>query len=159
MAFKNEKLNELSRRFKKRFKMLIPNIKAWAIDAGISVNTAYSYTDCNRPDNHLPVFLLPTLPEDVRESVFQIIRDMADAPVTESNHAQGLNELMILYSEYLKDFSQVIHTIAEAMEDGIITEKEFKTYEQARAAFLAIDAKLHTRMLMERSISGDRFYV
>jgi hypothetical protein len=158
MAFKNGRLNDLSGRFKKRFKMMIPNIKSWAMDAGISVNTAYSYTDCNRPDNHLPAFLLPTLPKDVMESVFQVLRDIADNKDTGIDEGNSINELMILYSEYLKDFSGVIHTLAEAMEDGKITEQEFETYDKARATFLAVDAKLHTQMLRARVFFDDDYY-
>jgi hypothetical protein len=71
MAFKNEKINYLSERFKKRLKGLNPNVKAWSIDTEISLNAAYSYMDVNRHDNHMPAFLLATLPPTFARACFR----------------------------------------------------------------------------------------
>jgi hypothetical protein len=149
MAFKNEKINYLSERFKKRLKGLNPNVKAWSIDTEISLNAAYSYMDVNRHDNHMPAFLLATLPPDISESLFQMLRDMAMFK-EERNHTQmNVNELLTLHFQFLKEFSDVTRSIVEALEDGKVTEDEFFSYEKERAEFLAIDAQLHSRLKQE----------
>lgn len=148
MAFHNEQMQQLAERFKKRYKALNSNIKAWALDNDISVNTAYSYMDCNRPDNHLPAFLMATLAPDIRESLFQMIRDMAVFEEKEVQH-DTINALLALHYKLLKEFSDLTRSIVEAMEDGKITEVEFLHYEKERAEFLAIDAQLHARLRKE----------
>ena len=149
MAFKNEQIQLLADRFKKRFKALDLNVKAWAIDTDISLNTAYSYMDNNRPDNHLPAFLLATLPIEIRENLYQMLRDMALFTEQEPRLHTPISELLILHFKFLKEFSDVTRSIAEAMEDGKITDEEFSRYEKERAEFLAIDAELHARMRRE----------
>ena len=149
MAFKNEALQLLANRFKKRFKALDVNVKAWAIDSEVSLNSAYSYMDINRPDNHLPAFLLATLPMEARENLFQMLRDMALFKEDKPKYHAPISELLLLHYKLLKEFSDVTRTLAEAMEDGKITQEEFSSYEKERAEFLAIDAQLHARMRRE----------
>jgi hypothetical protein len=148
MAFRNEQLQLLANRFKKRFKALNENVKAWAMDTEISLNTAYSYMDVNRPDNPMPAFLLATLPDDSRESLLQMIRDMATYREAPERHGTT-HELLALHFRFLKEFSDVTRSIVEAMEDGKISEEEFSSYEKERAEFLAIDARLHARLRRE----------
>ena len=149
MAFKNEQLQLLADRFKKRFKALDVNVKAWTIDSEVSLNSAYSYMDINRPDNHLPAFLMATLPTETRENLFQMLRDMALFKEDEPRLHGPISEMLILHYKLLKEFSDVTRTLAEAMQDGKITEEEFASYEKERADFLAIDAQLHARMRRE----------
>jgi len=158
MAFKNEDLNQLSDRFKKRYKALNKNVKAWAADSGISLNTAYSYMDTNRPDNHLPAFLLATLPEDIMENILQMLRDMSLFKTKEKHHGHHINELLVLHYQYLKEFSDVTRSLVEAMEDGKITEDEFERFVKERAEFLAVDAKLYARLHEEVLYSDDDYY-
>ena len=100
-------------------------------------------------NNHLPAFLMATLPAEARENLFQMLRDMALFKEDKPKYHAPISELLVLHYKLLKEFSDVTRTLAEAMEDGKITQEEFSSYEKERAEFLAIDAQLHARMRRE----------
>ena len=149
MGFQSRDLAEKGEAFKRFLKQQSINVRMWAARHNFSENAAYSWLDVSRSDNHLPAFMIETLPVEAAKNILFRIYEQLRLRETSAAGGEGMR-ILKQFTVIQREFAEYSAHLIKAVEDGEISEEELGQYLEKWAALESAQTRLFGLLYSQR---------